>query len=400
MQENKNLQSGVSLNTKLCAIASFFTDISTEMIYPILPFFLTQILGAPAFTVALIEGLGELVSNVSNMIFGFYSDKIGKRKWLVFSGYSLSAILKGVLVFVSSWWQVLAVRTIERFGKGLRGAPRDSLIVLSEPPANIGKAIGFRKMMDNAGAVIGPLLCSILLVLILDGNAESTYKTIFAIGFVLALVGVIAAILLQDKKTEPQKVEKIIFTLLNDDDYKFFVYASGLFALGQFSIMLFLLKAGGYVSSIIFIPIVYLAYNVFYTIFAMPAGRMADKFGAKKTLLLGWIFFLLALIGFLLFSNSITIFPLFALLGLFMAINETAPRVFINRIIEKEHYASALGTYNGVTGTISLVGNLIAGAIWSVTLFSYSAPFLFGILTTSVSIVMILLFIKRKNHST
>lgn len=395
MANNKKLVSGLSLNTKLCAIASFFVDVSSEMVFPILPFFLTQILGAPVFAVGLIEGIGELVSNIINMLSGFYSDKLGKRKWFVVAGYSLSGLMKGFLVFVSSWWQVLVIRSVERFGKGMRGAPRDSLIALSESEDNIGKAIGFRKMMDNAGAVIGPLLSSILLALILDGGAEMAYKMIFEVGAIIAIIAVIATIFLQEKKTEPQKIHKILLTLSHDKEYKYLLYASAIFALGQFSIMLFILGAGVYIS-IIFIPVVYLAYNVFYTIFAMPAGRMADKIGARRTLLFGWTLFLLILVGFALFANNLSIYLLFAMLGLFMAINETAPRILINKMIVKEQYASALGSYNGVTGVVSLAANVIAGAVWGITIYSIQLPFLFAIATTVISIFVLIFFIKSQ----
>jgi MFS family permease len=393
MNKNRAEKKDISLNTKICALTSFLADVSSEMAYPILPLFLTQILGAPTFALALIEGAGEFAVNISNMLAGFYSDRTGKRKPFVIAGYSLSGLIKGFLVFATSWWQVFVIRVVERIGKGIRGAPRDALIALSEHDDTLGKAIGFRKMMDNAGAVVGPLLCSVLLALLLDGSTETTYRVIFAIGFVIALLAVITTFFLQEKKTQPQKTEKIFLTLAQNSEYKNFIISAAVFSIGQFSIMLFILKAGTYASAI-FIPIIYLAYNVFYTVFAMPAGHLSDKIGAKKCVVLGWFIFFIVLVGFMFFSNFATMFILFALLGLFMAFNETAPRIFLTEITKKQ-YTSALGLYNGITGTLSLIANLIAGLLWDIQVVSIPLSFGFAALTTLTSIILFIFFMRR-----
>lgn len=384
----------LSRNTKLLSLASFLTDISTEMIVPILPFFLTQILAAPVLIVGLIEGLREATANLVGIGSGIYTDSVGRRKRTVIAGYGVSTIVKGLLVLASSWMQVAGITFLERIGKGLRGPPRDALIHLSEPTENLGKAFGFRKMLDNAGAILGPMIVSVLFILYLTPGMEETYRMIFSIALVPAILAVVLLFFVQEKRTPPQSARAIVLCILELPNYRRFLLGMGVFALGSFAIPLFLVRTGEFIP-LLLIPIAYLTYNVFFTIFAMPAGYITDRFGGKRALLLAQLLFLLALAGFAFFANMQSVFLFMLLLGIFMAFYETAPRVFLAKAVEEKTYASALGIYNGTIGLIALPANLIAGLLWDKTFFGVPAALLFSMGTTIVGIGLLQKMVKE-----
>jgi MFS family permease len=386
---------GVSRNTKLLGFASFLVDISSEMIFPLLPFFMTTILHAPAFVIGLMESLGEMAVSISGFFSGLFSDRIGRRKKLVISGYSLSAIFKVFLVFLTSWPQVVLLRVLERIGKGIRDVPRDALIGISEEKSNLGHAFGFRKLMDNTGAILGPLIATILLAFLLGtGTEEEAYRTIFAIAIIPAVLAVMGLFFLRDKKTEKTPVKIVLKEVFRIKNFRQFLVAGSVFALGQFSVMFFLLRANDFLP-LVLIPVVYLAYNVFYTLFSMPAGLLSDRFGARKTLIIGMILFLLSTTAIAFFSSALIAFISLAALGLFMAIAETAPQILLLRSISPNYFASAIGAYKGVVGMIALPANLIAGALYTFIVFSSPATFVFSIFTAILGIILMVFLVKE-----
>lgn len=386
----------VSKNTKLMGIASFLIDISSEMVYPLLPFFMTNILLAPVFVIGVMESAGEFISSVTSFLSGVYADRIGKRKKIIIFGYSLSAFFKGFLVIVSTWHQMVALRILERFGKGIRDVPRDALIGLSEEKNNLGNAFGFRKMLDNIGALLGPILASLLVAFLFAGqyNGEA-YKTIFALALVPAVLAVLSLLFIEDYYTEKTKPKEILKEIFHTKNFKQFIVAGMVFSLGQFSMMFFLLRANDFMP-LVLIPVVYLVYNVFYTIFSMPAGILSDKLGAKKALIFGMLCFLTALSCFVFFPSQNMLFIMFPLLGFFMAIAETAPQILLIRTVESRYYASAIGTYKGLIGMVALPANLIAGLLYSFTVFSSPATFAFSIVTTIFGIVLLAVLVREK----
>ncbi len=381
----------LSKNTKLFSLASFLTDVSSEMLIPILPYILTTALGAPIIAVGLFEAVKETIAKVIGMVSGLYSDKIGRRKKMVISGYGISAMMKGLLILAGGWQQIVSVLLFERIGKGVRESPRDALIALSEKKENLGKAFGFRKMLDNFGAILGPVLASIAIISFGNVPIGQTYKNIFILSFIPAVIAVVILFFIEEIKTKGQDGKRILKELNHDGYFKKFVVAQGIFALGSFGISLFLLRAGDFLAFAL-VPIVYLAYNVFYTIFSMPAGIIADKFGPKKTMVFGYLLYLAVLFGLMNYADSSSIFLLFAILGLFMAINEVAPNVMVGRLVEKEVYGSAIGLSKGLTGWIALPANLIAGALW--TVYGPNSAFLFGMVTTLVAVLAMAVFVR------
>ena len=383
----------ISKNTKIMSFASFLTDLSTEMIIPLIPFFLTTILSAPVYILGILEGLREIAAKSSGIISGIHSDKVGKRKKFIILGYGLSSIVKAFLVTAVSWVEAFSVLVLERIGKGIREPPRDSLIVASEEKNTIGAAFGFRRMLDNMGAIIGPLVAGAVLILIANHSIEESYRFVFLLALIPAFLSVVTLFFVNEKRGKGHDRGEIIFNILNlTKKHELFVIALIIFALGMFSNLFFLLRSGEYIDAVI-IPIAYLAYNVFYTIFAMPAGQLADKFGPKKSIILSLLLFLVSLLGFAFFSTNTTVFLFFAIAGLFMAIFDTAPKVFLAKIVDKEYYATAIGSYEGIIGLAALPANIIAGVLWSIELFSAPAAFIFSIATTVIA--LILMFLAR-----
>lgn len=387
----------VSRNTKILGVASFLVDTSSEMIFPLLPFFLTDVLFAPIFVIGLLESLGGFTVAILSFSSGVYSDRIGKRKPIILLGYGVSALFKGFLPIVTSWSQVIMLRILDRAGKGARDVPRDALIGLSEEKTNLGHAFGFRKLMDNIGAILGPLIATGFVILFFNNtHSEESYRTLFTFAVIPAVLAVLVLLFLRDKKTNKNHhTKKILSDVFKLPNFKQFMLAGILFSIGQFSIMFFLLRANDFLP-LFLIPLSYLAFNVFYTIFAYPAGVLSDRFGAKNALIIALLCFLSSLIGMAFFPSMVVVFLSFALLGLFMAIAETAPQVFLVRTLPRDHYASAIGSYKGILGLTALPANLIAGLLWTIPLFSVPSAFLFSIATTVVGIVVLLFLVKEK----
>ncbi|MEK6981318.1 MAG: MFS transporter [Candidatus Micrarchaeota archaeon] len=389
-------KSKLSKNTKLLALTSFLVDISSEMVVPLLPFFVTTILGAPLFVLGLIEAVRELTANVVGIFSGIISDKLGKKKNIIILGYSLSGLMKVFLVTATTWFSVLPIVFFERVGKGIREAPRDALITHSEPKENLGYAFGFRKMCDNAGAFIGPILATFLLTILISQGVDYAYRTIFLIALIPAALSIVVLLFLQEKDGHKATdgVKTIIGDVLKIPNFKKFVFCMFLFSLGQFAISFFLIRAADYLT-LFLIPVVYLAYNAMYTVLSLPAGYFTDKVGAKNSLLFSQVLFLTVLLGFSFFANSVSLFLFFGLFGVFMTINETAPRVFLAKSVDHKHYASSIGLYQGLIGVAALPANILAGFLYTTKILDVPASFVFSIVTTVLSMLLLLILVKE-----
>ena len=386
---------GISRNTKLLSIASFLSDISTGMIYPLFPFFLSNVLAAPAFVLGIMESLGGLSASISGVLSGFFSDRSGKRKNIIISGYALSAAVKLFLVFITSWPQMVLFRILERSGKGMREAPRDALIGQSEEKSRLGMAYGFKQLLDNFGAIIGPLLATILIA-VMDGSGipESAYREIFLYAAIPAFLATGVLFFIRDKGANPASVKPGASWFLKIPCIRQFLFVNAVFSLGQISILFFLLRANDFIP-LVLVPVTYLAFNIFYTLSSLPAGMLSDKIGAKKSMIIGMMLFFAALAAFAFFPSTIVIFACFALLGFFMAIAKTAPQAFIAKAVENRHYASAIRAYNGLSGMIALPANLFAGFLYTVTILGTPATFLFPMVTTIIGMAALAFLVRE-----
>ncbi|MEW5955125.1 MAG: MFS transporter, partial [Candidatus Micrarchaeota archaeon] len=267
---------------KLGAV-SLLTDVSSEMIFPILPLFLTTVLGAPAAVVGLIEGIAESTANVLKLFSGWLSDKLGRRKPFVIAGYGLSCVSKPFFAVANSWPFVLAVRFSDRVGKGIRVTARDVMVADYTTEANRGYAFGFRKAMDSLGAVIGPLVVFVVLpAFLVSMSVDAAYRTVFWLAAIPAFLALAIVLTVREKKrvAKPATPPKIDFAVLRGNKrFRLNLAVAFLFGLGNFSYAFFVLRAQDLAFTAVAITLVYAAYNAVYALAAIPAGRLSDKNG-------------------------------------------------------------------------------------------------------------------------
>lgn len=385
-------QNGLSRETIIVSITSFLTDVSTEMMVPLLPFFLTTILGASVFVVGLVEGWAAVALSIMDMFSGWLSDRTRRRKPLMIGGYGLSALTKPLFAFAASWQQVLVLRFTDRMGKGLRRVPRDAMIGDLEGRENLGKAFGLRKMMDSLGAMLGPLLATALIVYLGGMPNEQMYREIFLIAAIPAFLGVTLLFFLREKPSDTERISHK--ANIATKDFSAFILVAAFFSVAQMGISFFLLKAGD-ILPLVMIPVAYLAYNAVYTSFAIPAGILTDRLGPKKMLSLAYILFAITCLLFGVYSNFYLTFILFALLGIFMAIIETTPRVFLVQTTPGRRYGTTIGTYQGITGLMMLPANLVAGALWGIYIDGAHIPFLLSAAIAAIAAVVLFFAVKE-----
>ena len=395
---NKHFPS-LDANVILLGIVSFLTDVSSEMVFPILPIFLTSVLGAPVAVVGIIEGIAEFTANIGKMLSGIYSDKIGKRRPFVILGYGLSSITKPFFALATAWPHVLAVRFTDRVGKGLRVSARDAMVADYTPKSILGKAFGYRKMMDSLGAVLGPLIVFFLLPFLLASNSlESSYRIIFALSIIPAALAVFLLFFIKEKekaKSKTSKPWKLEFSTL-PSSFKRNLFVSFIFFLGAFNYAFLILRAQDLNVALPLIPLFYILYNSVYAVSAIPAGSLSDKIGRKPVILLGCLAFLISSLGMGIITNSIWLWLLFPLYGIYMAIFETVQRALIADTVHEEFRGSALGIYYGATGLAALGSGVIGGLLWDVMIFGMRGTFLFGGITAFVSLILFALFLRTE----
>ena len=320
MAGDNGRQSGRSpgRNVFLLGMVSFFTDVSSEMIYPYVSIFLRDILLVAVAFVGLIEGIAESTASILKLCSGLVSDRFGKRKGLVAAGYALSTVGKPLLALAQTWWHVLGVRFIDRVGKGIRTAPRDALIADSTTAANRGFAFGLHRMMDTAGAVVGPLLAYLILSA-LDRGDEQGYRILFALALIPGLIALAFIPFVRDKRAGPVEAKqrpKLQLGLF-DSNFRRFVFIIALFTLGNSSNVFLVLRATDLGVGLKDIALLWLVMNVVYAASAIPAGMLSDRIGRKKVLVGGCIAYGIVYLGFGFATAQWHIWALFAAYGLY-----------------------------------------------------------------------------------
>lgn len=366
---------GLSTNVLVAGFVSLLSDISSEMIYPILPLFLANVLNTPKALIGLIESIAESTPSIFKALSGWWSDKMGKRKPLIFLGYTLSSVVKPFLGFVTSWPQVLLIRFTDRTGKGIRTAPRDALIGDITDGNHRGRAFGLHRAMDTAGAVAGPLLAFYLL---------SLYKNNFRLVFFLtAIPGVLAILILGLFLRESYpggvrgRVERPRLTFRNlGPQFVTFTLVSSIFMLGNSSDAFLILRAqnlGLGTSSVI---LLYFTFNLVYAVLATPAGVISDRIGRRRVILGGFLVFALIYLGFALAKNPLTAWFLFGLYGVYYALTEGVQRALVADLVPAGLRGTAMGTFNFSIGLAALPASVIGGFLWD--RIGPSATFFYG----------------------
>ena len=383
-------------NIVLLGLVSLFTDISTEMVYPILPLYLSSVMGAGPAIIGIIEGIAESLASIVKLFSGIIADKYGHKKRLAFAGYASSVLNKVIILFSTTWAGVLAARVIDRFGKGIRTAPRDAMIAESAilnntGPSRLGKAFGLHKGMDLLGTAVGIIMSWLILAGFVFSGSADRYRTIFIVSMVPALVGLNILAFVKDKKTGYAD-KRISFNWKNlDIRLRLFLIFIFIFTLGNSSNAFIILRAvdAGFTKTNVIL--LYFIYNLTGSLLSYPAGFLSDKFGRKNLLCLGYLLYGIVYLGIALVSNNTVFIGLFVMYGFYTALTAGVERALIVDIVPGEHKAGALGLHAAIVGIGLLPASVIAGFLWK--WLGPSAPFLFGgvlAFVTSAAVFMVL----------
>ncbi len=354
---------GVHPDVLKLGLVSFLTDLSSEMIFSVFALFFTTIAGASAALLGMVEGLADLSASSLNYYAGWLSDRSGKRKIFALAGYGFSTLAKIILLISSSVTGLTIFRVIERLGKGFRGPPRDAWLSTVADQGSRGYAFGVHKALDKSGAVLGPLLAYGLLSSL--GESATTYRTLFWVAMLPALLSVLVLSLVKDQPA-PQRVRENMFqtwTVLSPD-FKRYLISAGIFSLAYFSFGFLMLRAHSVGFAVKDIVLLYALFNIACVISAPLIGKLSDRVGRPRMIMLAYLIYLLMCLGFAFATSKWQVLVLFIVYGVFYAIDEAQNKAFIADL-ESSRRASAIGLYNFVTGLIYLPASLIAGALWS-----------------------------------
>lgn len=372
----------LSTNIVILSVVSLLNDISSEIILPILPIFIAS-LGGGGLIIGLIGGLDESISGLAKILSGYYADRLKRRRVFIFSGYFTSSISKLLLPLSTIWQHIVAIRPLDRLGKGIRTPPRDALIADSSSDEGRGRAFGFHRAFDSSGAVAGSIICLALFVYF--GFSLNLIILVAALLSVLALIPILAV-------KDPERIkhrEKIVFKFRNLPRplFNFFVI-SGVFTLANFSYMFLIIWAtgGGLVFSsdqVSLALLLYIVFNVVYALLSFPAGSISDRLGRKKTLLIGYFMFALTNIVFLINLNLIGLVVGFILYGAFNALFESTQRAFVVDLSPEEFRGTVLGSFHMMISILTLFSSLIVGFVWSAI--TPPAIFIYGAVLATVA---------------
>jgi len=371
-------------NVFFAGLTSFFNDFSSEMILSIFPAFFKAVLHSGAASLGLVEGLAEASANFFKIFSGKLSDKINKRKIFAVLGYGLSTIVRPFYIIAGNIGAVMGLRLTDRVGKGLRDAPRDALISLSTPTEDLGKAFGFHRALDTAGAVLGPLVAYFILK-----KLPNSFNTVFITAFIIGILGVISFLFVSEVVVNIEQVKKS-WGRLSDLSYQYKTYLLSTFILacGALPIAVLLLHTQDVGFKLADIPLFYMMYNLAYAIFSIIAGKLADKIGDVLVLILGYI---CLLVGYLLFNfyNSVTaLVSGFVIIGLFSAFTDSTTRSYAGRITKPENRGLAFDYINGAAGFGVLISGIGGGYTWQYL--GDSVALIIGAVITIIGLILLM----------
>ena len=365
--------------------ASFLNDMGSDIIYPVWPLFVTEILKANMAVLGFVDGLGEAVVSLAKALSGYWSDRIRKRKVFIWSGYLMGAASRIGYAISTVWQHLIPFRILDRAGK-IRGAPRDAIIADVSSNDNRGRNFGLMRMADNLGAVVGILICLALF-------KKIGYRALFILAAIPSLISVLLILI---KIKEPGHTEKVIYKgmTLRDLDRNFvlFMILSGIFAIGNFTYSFLLIRAKQIGFPEAFVPVLYLVYTLSASLTAYPFGRLADRIGRKTVMQMSFLLWGLVCLDVIFFQSKIMIFLMFVIYGLHKGALEPVQSTIVSELAPEKFRASSLGTYQMLIGLCAFPASLIAGFLWDKI--GALAPFYLSLgLTIVASALMI--FVKE-----
>jgi MFS family permease len=388
---NNDEKSGMK-NIKTLGLVSFFTDFSSEMVFGILPYFITSTLGLSRTFLGMLDGSSELSSYAFRIVSGTISDKIGKRKPLVIFGYGLSTISKPFFSFANNWFDTFLIRNTDRIGKGIRTAPRDALISESVADSKHGRAFGLHRTLDQLGAIAGPLTAFFLLQIV-------DIRIIFLFSLIPGAVAVLILVFFVKERGSRRISNTVkIFSLFgkvlkNNRPFVIFLLVSGIFGMGAFNFSFVLLRSSEIGVEKNFVPLVYLAINVAHAAIGFPMGVLSDKIRKEVVILMSYGIFGLSLLLMSVAYNATTAFVIAVVFGLYLGISETVQRAIIPRFVVLELRGTAFGIYNLTSGVVFFIGNIMFGFLWDS--FSLDMALWYSGATTVIASCGLIVFMRK-----
>ncbi|MFA5367364.1 MAG: MFS transporter [Dehalococcoidia bacterium] len=391
---------GVNRNVFVLGWVSFFTDVSSEMIFRAFPLFLNA-MGVGTSIIGLIEGLGYSAANFVKILSGWGSDRLCERKWITAAGYSLSTLVKPFLLIASSWGAALAIRVVERAGKGVRISPRDALIADCTTDGTTGRGFGFQKAMDSFGAMVGVAIAAIIIYFTLGPDtvllAPEDFHRLVVIGVIPAAIAVFLIVFfvkqVRATRAEREAARRIPQPRLMDRRFLIFLTVMTLFNLGNSADAFLILRANDVGVSVFYVFLLLILYNLIYALVSFPVGRLSDRIGRKKIIVAGWSLYVLTYLLMALASSEWYMFIIVVTYGLYAGLADGVSKAFVADIVAARRRGTAYGLYHGVVGFALLLASVIAGVLWEHI--DPSAAFYFGAAMSGMAMIGMIFFVKE-----
>ncbi len=386
MSRFKRVTRGVPRTVVALGLVSMFTDLSSEMIYPLIPVFLTTVLGAGAFALGVVEGVAESTAAVLKIVSGWWTDRVKRRKPFIYAGYGIAGAVRPLLAFATTWPFVVGIRFADRVGKGIRTAPRDALIADVTPVESRGAAYGVHRSLDHFGAVLGPLVAAALLWVGLG------LRSVFLLAAIPAIIVifVIARMVEEPTQTEPiTTTGRSVFSRGGElgAGYWTLMAAVVVFTLGNSADAFLLLRLGNAGVSAVWIALLWSLFSLVKMGSNLVGGRLSDRLGRKPLVLLGWIFYAAIYLGMAIASSTVILIGLFLAYGLYFGVTEPVERAWVAGLAPADLRGSAFGYYNGAVGIGALPASVVFGGIWAV--YGPAAAFTFGAIMAAIAVLIL-----------
>jgi len=394
---------GLNPNVFFLGIVSLLTDVSSEMIFTLVPLFLSNVLKAGGPIIGLVGGLSEGADAIFRIFSGWLSDKIGKRKLLAVLGYSISTVAKPFLYLANVWGVVLAVRFTDRVGKGVRTPSRDALIADSVSPEERGRGFGLHRAMDTTGAFLGLVIAAIIVYLVQGAGtiqiSPRSFQWLVLFGVIPAVLAVLVLLIsVREKRLERSPGDSpqpgLSLSALRtgfDARFKIFLVVMAVFTLGNSSDFFVILRAQNLEAPLVQIVMMLVLHNATYAVTSLPMGMLSDRLGRRRIITLGWFIYALVYLGFAVSSSIWHVWLLFACYGIYYGVVEGVARAFVADLVTEEKRGTAYGLYHGVVGITLVAASLIAGWLWEA---GPAAPFYFGAGLAFIAMIGIMTLIK------